>query len=145
MSFPLLPGTFYMPDPDDPLRPPEDVRVRGVTVTPRPDGKRILVEVDLTPFQKRPYVEIEVYDPEDRVVASLSVVEPVIPKLEFTLHLKEPRFNETYRLVVSVQYLEGLENFRLPEGDEPIRLPAMQEVHRYEHTFVLEASPFDAL
>ncbi len=139
--FPLLPGTFYQPDPNDPPVPPDQVRVRSVKVTPRPDGKRVLVEVELTPFEKRPHVEIALLDPQERVVASLSVVEPVLPVLEFTLHIKTPQWDAPYRVRISVQYPEW--EFRIPKEGEDWELPPMKEVHKYEQAFRLEPPLFD--
>ncbi len=143
MQFPLPPGTFFVPDPNDPPRPPDEVQVRAVRVEPLPDGRRIRVYVDLTPFQKRPHVEIEVYNQAGQVVAWLSVVEPITPQLEFTLHLRDPNLDQTFRLVVSVQYPPPDYRPQAPEEGEEWQFPQMREVHRLEQPFEVQPSPFD--
>ncbi len=143
MEFPFPPGTFFVPNPQDPPVPPDQVRVRKVTVEPRNDRRRIKVVAELTPFEKRPHVEIEVYNQTGQIVASLSVVEPINPVLEFTLHLRDPNPDQTFRLVVSVQYPDPDYTPKAPEEGEEWVFPEMHEVHRYEHTFDLAPSPFD--
>ncbi len=143
MQFPFPPGTFFVPDPNDPPRPPEEVRVREVNIEPWPDGRRIKVLVTLTPFQTRPHVEIEVYNAQSQVVASLSVVEPISPQLEFTLHIRDSNTRQPFRLVVSVQYPPEDYKPQAPEEGEDWTFPEMREVHRYEQEFDLSPSPFD--
>ncbi len=143
MQFLFPPGTFFVPDPDDPPRPPEEVEVREVRIEPWPDGRRIKVWVRLTPFQARPHVEIEVFNAQEQMVASLSVVEPISPELEFTLHLRDAQPGQAYRLVVSVQYPPPDYKPQAPDEGEEWAFPEMREVHRYEHTFDLTPSPFD--
>ncbi len=145
VEFPFPPGTFFVPDPNDPPVPPDQVRVRRVQVEPWSDGRRVKVVAELTPFEKRPHVEIEVFNEQGQVVAGLSVVEPIDPRLEFTLHLRDPYPEQRFRLVVSVQYPDPDYKPQAPEEGEEWQFPEMHEVHRYEHTFTLhsEPDPFD--
>ncbi|MCJ7432661.1 MAG: hypothetical protein MUO77_04160, partial [Anaerolineales bacterium] len=41
-----------------------------------------------TPFQKRPCIEVVLFNGDGDEVASTSIVEPVSWKLEFTMHLR---------------------------------------------------------
>ena len=46
------------------------------------------VNLEVTPFQKRPYIEVSLKDSEGDEVASTSIVEPLSWKLEFTMHIR---------------------------------------------------------
>jgi hypothetical protein len=81
---------FFFTDPNVEKLPPEKTRFLDLRAEPNPDGKRIRVSLDLTPFQKRPYIELTLTRPDGRVVSSASIVEPTAWKLELTLHIREP-------------------------------------------------------
>ena len=68
--------------------PPADVRLVNLQAQPNADGKRIRVSMEITPFQKRPYIELALVDASGREVASASVIEPMAWKLELTLHIR---------------------------------------------------------
>lgn len=70
------------------LRPRDEVRIERVDAEPFPDGKRIRVEVDVTPFRERPNLEITLYDEEGRSVGGASVIATMTFKMEFNLHLR---------------------------------------------------------
>ncbi|MGD0878880.1 MAG: hypothetical protein ABSA01_12130 [Anaerolineales bacterium] len=68
-----------------------------------PDGKRLRVALDLTPFQQRPIIELDLRDSSGSKVTSASILEPVGWKLELTLHIRNtgPTFGE-YTLSASL-------------------------------------------
>jgi hypothetical protein len=65
-----------------------DYNLLDLRAEPYPDGKRVRVSLELTPFQQRPYIELALSDPDGNEVSSASIVEPVSWKLELTLHLR---------------------------------------------------------
>ena len=77
---------FFFADSNVERLPPEETRLLDLRAEPDADGIRIRVALDLTPFQKRPYIELTLTDPAGRETASASIVEPVGWKLELTLH-----------------------------------------------------------
>ncbi|NPA27082.1 MAG: hypothetical protein GXO36_05755 [Chloroflexi bacterium] len=143
-SIPLnpLPPEFQMffEDPNDPKRPPEEVEVRELRVEPLDHG-RIRVYLTLSPYQQRPHINLTVWNAQQQPVAELLIVEPVNPRMEFTLYLREEAPAGSYRVAASVQYPPPGFKFQLPEeGEEiPLELPPMREVTRAETTFTLEA------
>lgn len=78
---------FFL-DPNLERFPPEAVRILDLRAEPYPDQRRLRVGLELTPFQKRPEIEIDLTDPEGNPAGSASIIEPMGWKLELTLHVR---------------------------------------------------------
>jgi hypothetical protein len=76
--------------PGDVPQPPDKVRIEHLQAAPYPDGWRMKIEVHVTPFQRRPNLEIILLrvDAKEQPVANLSIVETMHPRMEFTLHIR---------------------------------------------------------
>jgi hypothetical protein len=99
---------FFFPDDLTPRLPPEEVRVTELRAEPYPDGGRVRVNLEITPFQTRPHVDVTLFDSEGNEVAETSLIEPMIWKLEFTLHVRgkaDPAGG--YRLEARLYYPDG--------------------------------------
>jgi hypothetical protein len=87
---------FFFPEDHLDRMTPEETRITSLSAEPYPDGRRLHVNIEMTPFQKRPHLEITLKDGEGGEIASASVVEPLTWKIEFTMHLprraEEPLF-----------------------------------------------------
>jgi hypothetical protein len=95
---------FFL-DPQVQRLPPEETRILGLRAEPYPEGKRVRVNLELTPFLQRPYIELILSDPEGNEVSSASIVEPVSCTLELTLHLRvSAQIAGTYRLAAHLSY-----------------------------------------
>ena len=83
---------FFLPEDDlqDSLQraTPEETRITSLTAESYPDGQRVRVNMEITPFQKRPHIEILLTDAHGSEVAATSFIEPMSWKLEFTMHLR---------------------------------------------------------
>jgi hypothetical protein len=98
---------FFINDPNIARLPPVETRLLGLRAEASPDGKRLRVVMDLTPFQQRPCIELSLTDSAGNEVASASVVEPVGWKLELTLHIRKTGATAgTYNLAASLSYPE---------------------------------------
>jgi hypothetical protein len=98
---------FFNTDPDLIRYPPAETHLLELRATLNPDGKRLRVILDLTPFQQRPLLELELTDSSGNEVASASIIEPVGWKLELTLHIRRTTpTNENYTLAASLSYPE---------------------------------------
>jgi hypothetical protein len=98
---------FFINDPNFPRLAPADTRLVGLTATPDPDGRRIRVNLEITPFQQRPEIEIALTDPAGNLITSTIIIEPVSWKLELTLHIRKPGpTNEKYTLSATLLYPE---------------------------------------
>lgn len=94
-------------DPSEIPVPPEDVRIRRLEFTPLGDGRRLKVEIDLTPFQQPPSLHMVVEDSRGEEVASTSIIEAMAPRMSFTLHLRQTDPEGVYRAHCSVEYIDG--------------------------------------
>ncbi|MFN2198163.1 MAG: hypothetical protein ACK2UW_18735 [Anaerolineales bacterium] len=96
---------IFFQDPNEIPLPPEEVRILNFTAKPYPDGRRIRVHLELTPFQKRPNLTLYAENPENRRVAEASVIESMTRTLEITMHLRGPQQGGSYVAHVQVYYL----------------------------------------
>ncbi len=99
---------FFFPDPDVERLPPADTRLHDLRAEAYPDGKRVRVSLELTPFQQKPYLELTLTNSSGEIAATTSIIEPVAWKLELNLHIRKPALRVTtggtYKLVVILSF-----------------------------------------
>jgi hypothetical protein len=121
---------IFFPDPNDPPLPPEEVRLRGLRAEPWPDGLRVKVFLELTPFQKRPSAELTLIGPDGEEAARSSILETFSRKMELNLHLRPDAAAGEYTLDITVYYQ------KLPNQEQPdAPMPAPLIVDRGQHRF----------
>jgi hypothetical protein len=86
---------------------PEETRITSLTAEPYPDGYRLRVNIEVTPFQKRPHIEVVLKDANGNEVASANIVEPLGWKLEFTMHIRDEELKNPYTLEAKLYYPDG--------------------------------------
>lgn len=69
-------------------RPKSEIRIERLSAIPYPDGLRVHVEIDVTPFQERPNLLVTLYDDDRQLISELSVIATMHYQMEFTIHLK---------------------------------------------------------
>ncbi len=79
----------FFPGPDVERFPPEKIRLLNLSAEPDPDGKRLHLKIDLTPFEKKPTLELILTDSTGQELSSASIIEPMSWKLELTLHIRK--------------------------------------------------------
>ena len=98
---------YFINDPNLVRSPPAEIRLLDLHAEPEPDRKRLRVVLNLTPFQQRPNIELDLKDSSGNVVASASIIEPVGWKLELTLHIRKPDpVYGKYTLTANLSYPE---------------------------------------
>ena len=97
---------FFLPEDHLQRATPEETRITLLHAEPYPDGYRLHVHIEMTPFQKRPHVEVELKDANGDEIASTSIVEPMSWKIEFTMHIRG-ELNNPYTLEAKLFYPEG--------------------------------------
>jgi hypothetical protein len=115
---------IFFNDPTDVPVPPDQVEIRKLTAEPNEAGSRVLLKFEITPFQERPNIEISMRNQDGKETASLSVVEAIENKMDFTLHIKERDPRGHYSLSMEVFYTD-LSPFDQPEG-----LPFKEELEK---------------
>lgn len=97
---------IFFDNPDDPPQPPEKMEIRSLTADPYEDGRRVAVEIGITPFQQAPNMEITVTNSNGQQVSLLSVVEANEKDMAFTLHLREQKTGGSYTLKAELFYTD---------------------------------------
>jgi len=90
-------------DPEEAL-PPAEVRITELSVEPWPDGRRVKVLTDITPFQKNPNIDALIVDSQGTEIASITIIESMEARLVFTMHLRRPDPSGKYSLRLSLRY-----------------------------------------
>ncbi len=98
---------FFFPEDNLNRMTPEETRITSLTAEPYSDGYRLRVNIEITPFQKRPHIEVVLNDSEGEEVASSTIVEPLGWKLEFTMHIRDEELKNPYTLEAKLYYPDG--------------------------------------
>ena len=104
---------FFFPDLDPaesgniPL-PPAEMRFKEVKVEPVIDNGpvRMRVYIETTAFQQRPYLEVTLFNQQGDEIASASIIEPIMRKNVFTMHLRGAGQNGKFKLRARLFYPE---------------------------------------
>lgn len=113
--------------------PPDEVRIRDLGVEPYPDGKRLRLSLELTPFQKPPSGEIFITDLLGNQVASVSIIEAIDAKMDLTLHLRTPDPQGAFTAHVLIFYSAGIDE--VTEGNQIVAMPEKKIVDEMEIRF----------
>lgn len=97
---------FFLPEDNLARAVPEETKINALSAKPYPDGRRLRVNMEVTPFQKRPYIEVILTNADGDEVASTNIVEPLSWKLEFTMHIRGDLSNP-YTLNARLYYPDG--------------------------------------
>ena len=111
---------IFLQDPNEIRLSPEEVRVCEMKITSTLKGGRVKIYLVLTPFMKRPNIDVTITNASGKEVAHASILETMLPKMEFTMHLREHEPGIEYRVEARVYYQ------RMPEPTETgvdIQLP----------------------
>ncbi len=95
--------SFRKRSPND--LPPADVRFTELRIEPWPDGRRVRVHVDMTPFQQNPNLEATITDRTGKEAAHTLIVETAEHRIVFTMHLRG-EVGSPYHLTADLSYPE---------------------------------------
>lgn len=124
---------IFFSDPTDIPLPPGEVRIRSLSARAWPDGRRVRVDLEITPFLKRPNGEILVSDAQGNELANISIIETMNPKMEFTLHLRGSGHLGPYHVDATIFYNE--EAGHPADSEAPPEPPKQIVVDRAETDF----------
>lgn len=97
---------FFFPEDNLNRMTPEETRITALSAEPYPDGYRLRVNIGITPFQKRPHIEVVLRDADGSEIASTSLIEPMSWKIEFTMHIRG-ELNNPYTVEANLFYPDG--------------------------------------
>jgi hypothetical protein len=125
---------YFLQDPNEIRLPPEEVRLTKVLVTPQPNGRQVKVHLELTPFAKRPNIEVTITSGSGIEVGHTTILETMLHKLEFTVHLRRAEPGEVL-MVDTMLYYQKLPE--LVDTGEEVPLPDPLIVDRNTTVFDL--------
>lgn len=108
---------IFFQDPSVIPLPPNEVRIKTLRAEPWPDNRRIRVYLEITPFQKRPSGEIILINSFGEETSSISIIETIDPKMEFTLHIRGQQPTGEFTVRATIFYLEEP---RVAEGESEL-------------------------
>ena len=97
---------FFFPEDNLQRMTPGETHITSLTAEPYPDGERVRVNLEITPFQVRPYIELVLTDADAQEVTTASIVEPMGWKLELTMHLRGAK-GSPFRIEARLFYPDG--------------------------------------
>ena len=97
---------FFFPEDNLTRAVPEETRIQSISAEAWPDGRRIRINIEATPFQPRPHIEVTLTNAEGEEAASTSFVEPLSWKIEFTMHIRG-EIRNPYTLSARLYYPDG--------------------------------------
>jgi hypothetical protein len=100
---------FFFPEDNLHRTPPDKTKILSLTAEPYEDGRRVRVNIEMSPFEKRPHLKVTLTDSESREISTASFVEPMTWKLEFTLHLRTEPADGPLDLEARLFYPDGPE------------------------------------
>jgi hypothetical protein len=105
-------NAFFFDSTEATPLPPEEVRLTGFLAEPYPEGQRVRVTLEMTPFQKRPWLEVVMLDSDGEEVTSANIIEPLNYKIDITMHIRRAEPVGKYKLVARLFYPEQVDNDR---------------------------------
>lgn len=100
---------FFFPEDNLERTPPEETKILSLTAEPYEDGRRVRVNIEMSLFEKRPHLEVNLTDVNGEEISTASFVEPMNFKLEFTLHLRTEPAEGPLDLEARLFYPDGPE------------------------------------
>ena len=97
---------FFFPEDNLNRATPEETQITKLTVEPYPDGYRLHVHIEMTPFQQRPHIDVMLTNGDGNEAASANIVEPLNWKIEFTMHIRNELKNP-YTMEAVLFYPDG--------------------------------------
>jgi hypothetical protein len=82
----------FFADPGLAPKPRSEIRIEKFAVSAYPEGRRVRIEIELTPFipADRPNIEITAFRADGMRVGSTTIIEAVQRLIALTMHLREP-------------------------------------------------------
>jgi hypothetical protein len=108
----------------DAPRAPSDVRFRRAAAEPYADRQRVKLTYELTPFFRRPNVDIRLEGPPGTVLGSVTIIETMDSRFSLTAHLRAaPPAAGHFEIISILGYVDRPQVDR--DVTPPVDLPAL--------------------
>ena len=105
---------------DDAPKNREDVRILRGRIEVAPEGRRVAVDLELTPFIERPTIELRLTNDRGEPAGLSNVIETLDRTLRMVMHMRDKTPAENYRLQARVYYAHIDEDMKREMVDELI-------------------------
>ena len=127
-----MPDITFFQDQDETPRLPDQVEIVEIQARPLPDGRRVVVQVTLTPFIEPPSFDVTLLRPDGTPEHTLSVVHAMERTTVLTLHLRRPDPAPEYiarvELVHEGRLLQTRQvRFTVPQATGPQQQPVIAQ------------------
>lgn len=103
---------------DDAPKNREDVRILRARIEVAPEGRRVAVDLELTPFIERPTIELRLTNDRGEPAGLSNVIETLDRTLRMVMHMRDKQPAENYRLQARIYYAHIDENMTRQMVDE---------------------------
>ncbi len=86
--------------------PPQEVRIESVQISPLADGRRVRLNLEVSPFQQPPNLEVSIRNAREEELASADIIEANERKMMLTLHLRGAEVTKLCTAKVVLRYEE---------------------------------------
>lgn len=95
---------FFNLPPGADLLPPDQIHIKSLRAEPWPEGRRVKILIELTPFQQKPTIDLTLSNLDGTGLAFASIIEPIMFKLVITMHLPPDSPPGRYQVSASLYY-----------------------------------------
>jgi len=97
---------IFFSDPDEIPLPPGEIRFRDIQVNPIDDSNKIKIYIEIDPFQKKPNIDLVVFNNRREIATSVNIIESIQRKIEIIAHLKRNTADVEFNLEAKLYYSE---------------------------------------
>lgn len=108
----------FFDDNDHSPKMREDVRLLRTRLEVSPEGKRIAVDLELTPFIERPTIDLRLYDDEGKLAGMLKIIETLDTFNRVVMHLRGEQASDHYTFVMQVYFANVDEDLQRMDVDQ---------------------------
>jgi hypothetical protein len=94
----------FFDNPQEAPRMREDVRFEKLHVEMSPEGRRVAVDVAITPFIERPTVELTLVNGQGHKAGLLTIIETLDRVIQVVMHLRDAETINPYTLRAALYY-----------------------------------------
>lgn len=98
----------------------EDVRIMRARIEVAPEGRRVAVDLELTPFIERPTIELRLINERGEPAGLSNIIETLDRILRVVMHMRDKEPAENYQLQARIYYAHIDEDMKRQKVDELI-------------------------
>ena len=94
----------FFDDPADMFKARDDVRIKDIVTEVSPEGRRVSVGFDLTPFRDRPSLDVVIVNAEGEIAGNITVIETLAHQFILIIHIRDKNPTTRYDVFTELFY-----------------------------------------